>query len=57
MLRLSIAVAAVLALVGAMTVAVSPASAYSGAAYKKCMEKCRVGSFNQTCHYYCERTH
>jgi hypothetical protein len=57
MLRLTTALVAVLALTGAMTVAVSPASAYSGAAYNKCMEKCRAGSFNQTCANWCERRH
>jgi len=44
MLRLSVALVAVLALVGTTDFAVSSALAASGAAYDKCMAKCMKNS-------------
>ena len=56
MLRFSIVLVAALALIGATTVAVSPASAYTGAAYNKCMAKCQATS-SRNCTWWCERKH
>ena len=56
MLRFSVALVASLALIGATTIAVSPASALTGEAYNKCMAKCNAtGSRN--CTWWCDRKH
>jgi hypothetical protein len=55
MLRFSVALVAVAALIGATTVTVSPASAYSGAAYDKCMVKCQKSGLTNSCPRWCER--
>jgi hypothetical protein len=54
MLRFSIALVAVLALIGATTVGVSPASAYTGAAYDKCMVQCQKSGMTNKCSRWCE---
>ncbi|SHN81549.1 hypothetical protein [Bradyrhizobium erythrophlei] len=56
MLRFSIALVAVLALIGATTVAVSPASAYTGAAFNKCMAKCQAQG-SRRCDWWCDKKH
>jgi hypothetical protein len=57
MLRFSMMLVAVLALTGATTVSVSPASALTGAAYDKCMAKCQAGGLSKRCNYWCENRH
>ena len=52
MLRFSISLVAALALIGAATVA---ASAYTGAAYDKCMAKCPKSGVSTQCPHWCER--
>lgn len=54
MLRFSAVFIAVLALTGATTVAVSPASAYTGAAYDKCMAKCQKSGMTNRCGSWCQ---
>ena len=55
MLRFSVALVAVLALMGATTVALSPAWAYTGAAYDKCMAKCQKSGLTNRCPKWCEQ--
>ena len=57
MLRFSVALVAALALIGATTAAVSPASAYTGAAYDKCMAKCQKSGVTNRCPKWCEQSH
>jgi hypothetical protein len=55
MLRFSFVLVAVLALIGATTVAISPASAYTGVAYDKCMAKCqKTATKASNCPHWCE---
>jgi|HubBroStandDraft_6_1064221.scaffolds.fasta_scaffold4090310_1 hypothetical protein len=56
MIRFSVALVAVLALTGTTAISVSPASAYTGAAYAKCMAKCQTSASNR-CAYWCETKH
>ena len=56
MLRFSFVLVAVLALIGATTVAVSPASAYTGEAFNKCMAKCQASGAKR-CTWWCEQKH
>jgi hypothetical protein len=35
----------------------SPASAYTGAAYDKCMAKCQKSGMTNRCPYWCESKH
>jgi Na+(H+)/acetate symporter ActP len=51
-----VAFAIILALTGATGIAVSPASAYSGEAYNKCMAKCQAQG-NRRCTWWCEQKH
>ena len=53
MLRFSVALA-VLALTGAMTATISPASAYTGKAYDKCMAECQKSGMTNRCARWCE---
>jgi|GEM_PF-4159073 len=55
MLRFSVALIAVLALAGAAAVSISPASAYTGAAYDKCMVKCQKSGISNRCPRWCEQ--
>jgi len=57
MLRFSVALVALLALTGATTVSISPASAYTGAAYDRCMQKCQAGGLSHRCNWWCENKH
>ncbi len=57
MFRFSVGLVAVLALIGASIVSISPASAYTGEAYNKCMAKCQKGSLTNRCSYWCEQKH
>jgi len=57
MIRFSVVLVAVLALIGATTISVSPASAYTGAAYDKCMAQCQKSSVTNRCSYWCESRH
>ena len=54
MLRFSISLVAALALLGAATFTVSPASAYTGAAFNACMAKCQATGAKR-CTWWCER--
>jgi hypothetical protein len=54
MLRFSVVLVATLALIGATTVAVSPVSAYTGAAYDKCMVQCQKSGMTNKCSRWCE---
>ena len=54
MIRFSVVLAVVLALTGTTAISVSPASAYTGAAYDKCMKKCQASGLNKRCPYWCE---
>lgn len=56
MLRFSVALVTVLALLGTTTSAVSPASAYTGEAYNKCMAKCQASGWHR-CNQWCENKH
>ena len=57
MLRFSAVLVTLLALMGAMTVAVLPAAAYTGAAYDKCMAKCQKSGVTNSCSKWCEQKH
>ena len=57
MLRFSVGLVALLALTGATTISVSPASAYTGAAYDKCMAKCQAGGITRKCDRWCANRH
>jgi hypothetical protein len=56
MLRFSVLLVAALALIGATSITVSPASAYTGEAYNKCMAKCQATG-SRHCTWWCERKH
>jgi hypothetical protein len=56
MIRFSVVLVAVLAVLGATVISVSPASAYTGAAYDKCMAKCQSSGWHK-CAYWCENRH
>jgi hypothetical protein len=53
MFRFSIVLAAALATIAVTVISISPASAYSGVAYDKCMAKCKA-SGSSKCPYWCE---
>lgn len=55
MLRFSMMLAAVLALTGGSTIAISPASAYTGEAYNKCMARCQKSGVSNQCNAWCEK--
>jgi hypothetical protein len=57
MIRFSVVLAAVLALTWTAAISVSPASAYTGAAYDKCMAKCQKSGMTNRCPYWCESKH
>jgi hypothetical protein len=57
MIRFSVVLAAVLALTGTAAISSSPASAYTGAAYGKCMSKCQKSGMTNRCAYWCESRH
>ena len=57
MLRFSMLLVGALALTGATTIVVSPVSAYTGAAYDKCMAKCQAGGLTRRCNFWCESKH
>ena len=55
MLRFSVGLIAALALAGAAIFAVSPALAYTGEAYNKCMAKCQKAGISNQCSNWCEK--
>ena len=55
MLRFSVLLAAALALAAATTISISPASAYTGAAYDKCMTQCQKSGMTNRCSRWCEQ--
>jgi hypothetical protein len=54
MVRFSVVLFAALALTGIIVVSVSPASAYTGAAYDRCMAKCEKSGVSHRCPYWCQ---
>jgi len=55
MSRISVTLVAALALAGATVISFSPASALSGAAYDKCMEKCmKTSPKTSLCPFKCQ---
>ena len=57
MIRFSVALVAVLVLTGATALSVSPASAYTGAAYDKCMAQCQKSGVTNRCSAWCDQRH
>jgi hypothetical protein len=57
MLRFSVVLFAALVLTGTTAISVSPASAYTGAAYDRCMSKCQKSGMTNRCPYWCESRH